>query len=494
MPDSQILKEKTKAIIQSMDLGRFGLQNAVDVDTFWDSPAGKSTETAISNQIRIEEALRQDQAFQRQEEAKRMDLWLAFMFLSIVSNKEAKAKYLAWQQASFDALVKKQQEAEVKANEALPAARSESAQELSDSLEMYGELIDKLEGEIKARDEQIHLEDQLIDSLVNELEALRGDYQSLEVQLDQALAKLPQGLEALEQQHAALKAEIEADEAIAVEQITRPTTEAPSTKHVDDLAFKRIMLGLLLEAIQGRNQALVFLDSDGQETNEQAKAAFKIEPGYKLVKTEAGFYLIQANQNINQLSAEQLAEARQRFEQQRDQLLTLRAGLRQSKEEKIQSRITNIQQRLEQRNQLIMSQAEARNQLLTLQAYQAQAELQASKQAPAEKPIPKPSASKAGKSADLSKTYNAFRLFMRDPQGLTNQLFSQLDAMSATQQKPVLDFFSAHQIQRGQPIPARAMGSLLKNMSNLGLSIQNHPSELILSPATPSPNPRLKTS
>lgn len=341
-----------KDFASSVTLGRFGLQNAEDVINFLKSPAGETVKSEIGAELALIANIEEERRIELQEQQLFQRRLLAFIFLSLIAYREAKAH------AVYEQII---EQIDKRLHTPPPAERSSSKAQSSyeqtkkDILGAYQDEVKSFEKELELneQDEQdlqkeweehqqqlaeLESKYETYDAILNHLET--EPFAQLEANLaigapaplteEQARAK-DKALTQLEKELASLSTEIqqkaEKGQAFVVE---GKDADAKKIMHeIDGLHFKQAFLLDLLEVSQGKKHVF---DANGEEVNSLSKADFILQKDKKIVKHEGQYYLIKADQNIHALSPTEKHEAAKQFQQSRDEILNIKKIVKENKE------------------------------------------------------------------------------------------------------------------------------------------------------------------
>ncbi|QDP72878.1 hypothetical protein FOG18_10055 [Legionella israelensis] len=314
----QLSAEQLSNWTSTVTLGRFGLRNAEDVIKFLNSPAGETVKAEIGAELALIAAIQEERRIEIQDEQLFHRRLLAFLLLSLLAYREAKAQAVNEEiMEQIDKRLHQTPHSEAKSSSAYDQA-------VNDILEAYEAELKYLQEEQKLyeKDEedlakdleehQLQLSDlQTKHDIYNQvLSDLETEFSQLEADLAIA-APLPLTQEQDRAKNEAItKLQGELDK-IATEiskktnQITTLIAEGKEKEvktalhELDGLHFREAFLTDLLEVSQYKKH---LFDANGELTNSLTKADFVLKRDKKIVEHEGQYYLINADQDIHALN------------------------------------------------------------------------------------------------------------------------------------------------------------------------------------------------
>ncbi len=492
--ESSLSQGKHKLTSEKMDadtpnlaiqlLSRFGLQTAQDVIEFLNSPAGKATTAMIEKQLAemaaLEEDIRQSWlAEQRQE--KRV---LIFLLLGLLHKGKVHAHHL--NEEIQRAMDKRHQTEEKEAIQKAASFVDSNQDELQATLAAYTEASDAIEG--------------LLGKKLHESKALERDLANIEqltVLADKKYAHYNSHLDAAHQeiaQWALLPTMPIATIHEKISALTAKVTEDAEeiSRHLDagedDVAREKMEISNahnlhiatlhdMLAVIKGEK---FLYTEDGIRTENFNEAHFILSQEKKIVLKNDKYYLLNADQNSENLSSEEKEVGEKAYLQLKPEImgvkqLVLHNQNLEQKEHKEKKSVLSARSEVMQQEISLLA-----NQLTQMQAARANAEalLTPASPAPAMKPMPTATVSPrvvATSTPCLSQSYRHMLLLMKS--NPTERAIDWLKTSMANTKNPELTA-QLNKLVPGKPIPAELMARLLarRDLGSLWLTTPSNPS------------------
>lgn len=475
-------------------LSLFGLRSPEDVRIFLETPAGESVVKAWLDDMLIEIAAMENAAFEQREHLHHKKLLATFLILGLLYKHNAHAHELI--DHTLQELSKKLHgESKTAAPEPSPIEQNRH------DFNSYAHPIQQIEEMLHRKiEESKELELKLADMepLYQEIQA---NYTSLKQHLDEA----HEIFEKLKGSATTKATSEEPSLAVKTENLINALTEQISANtnavvtalenneetKARELMHKGNALNMQVAAL--REMASV---TDGKSlmynekhelTTSFSDAAYILAVGTKIVEKNGTHYLLQANQKLEDMTAEDISAAEKQFKKLKPaetmsirQLVQHNHRLENAPREALSARSDQLQQEL-----LLLAQ-----QLSTLQESRSNAELSL-KPAPALKmtpispsaaPTPSPNARPASK--ELVESYeHVIRLMSNDP-GAIRRLqdgFTRANPSSLLKQQ-------LYELKPGMPIPQATMNNMLA-MPNVGQTLLGIKNPDVEKGTSPSPSP-----
>ncbi len=478
------------SMMSSASLGHFGLKTAQDVIYFLKTPAGASIKAAIARQLAIIASFKEGRRVQVLEEMLFKRRLMAFFIFSVITHREAKARFLNEQIAQQ---LNKTLNNNTHANQ--PESSSSYTQATIDILKAYDAEIDYLNEEKKTyKSEKAMLEAALAkqEELSKDLEVKHQLYDEILKQLDSEFVDLEKHLDLtaqsnlspeqhelkqtamikLQEHYTALQGDIEKQTDSITELLSKGHDEdaRKSVHQLNCLHFKATFLSDMLAIAQGQKK---LFDEEGQPVDSYSKAAFVLKPDRKIVKHEGQYYLIGAAEDLQQMGPEQKALAAKQYAQSKTELVSVKKMVLENVQ--VEKEHHHHQTAILQERQ---GQIKEHKQLLKSQLTQVQAARSIAQQA-LEKPehlmqAPVPAFSNVPanipKSSEISEGQSFRKIigFLRENEPkMTRYKLNELCQTSEPAQK----YVSAEllKIPASAPIPHTTMVNLLKNLERFGI-------------------------
>lgn len=496
-------------------LSRFGLKNAGDVIQFLSSPAGRSTEQLIGSEVAELMARMDNQRFQWREEEAMKRRTLAFLLMGLLYRRSARAHSLNEQiQLQIDKILTKG--AEKTAENSEKSRQEMRRQTYEDMLQAYDQASKALDTHIQEKlAASDHLEARLqrlekqglgittrYDSMQASIVQLEADFE-LPLLLDNAPSIADQTSQLSQKinekiQELTTMIQVEQQQLTALvdrfAETEDPLDEEEAFKLRDQSIEHNMQIGALkdfLSVLSGKSQ---LFDAEGNPVTSFAKAEYILAKDKKIAKQDGKYYLLNADQSLNDLSIEEKEQAEQAYLRLKPEMLSVKHLVKQnrefeeahhaSKESVLLAENSQLQQHiLLLVNQAIQIQA-ARSQILEIaQADQIAAPNNRStaplktnmapmpnhnpnasmKQAPM--PTPKPA------TGNIANSYKHV-LIMMQHRPMAEDLNRLKESMRPYQANPHIaaSIPLLDKIQPGRPIPAETMRSLLTYIEQFGVS------------------------
>ncbi len=543
-----------------INISRFGFRNPDDLKTFLLSPAGETVKGEIAERLAEEEAIKERQQREQQEHMSMLTRLKALLLLwiaeedseaasdlrELIEEQNTKAinqskqaanpqtqdagkadKQLQETLARYNDVIKdyqNQQEQLQQEEQTLQEQLTEykeRRQALNDKEALFNQHMDAFEQETvtlnenltKLQDMESKIEEyqNQIKQKTEEIEKLSSSENTQDIQTADRLLKERENLEAelkntqsdrnelkadinkqLDEQILAVNAELEKQ----YEEANNITDEKQAEELAKNMQLQYQKLGALNDFKSALNGEKTFLNAEGNKITNPKEATYIVENNKQIVNKDGKSYLLNKNENINELSPERLNEANQEFEKRKPEMMVVKNLVKQNfklEGELHDSRINETTAKLSENQG---KQREVDNKIKLFESSraslnQANADANSVQQnsATTAAPVPTPSSNKANASAMpiIPAATNAVAFFAKkfllpffnSKKGDINshELFDEIDkkAKNPREAKEVKDYFKKALEYLGigtipsyAPLPHTTMQSLLKNMAQFG--------------------------
>lgn len=462
-------------------LSQYGIKSAQDLISFIKSPAGKTVEK-LKQEIMIDllasiDNIRQ-QAIDSQTRRHRI---LAFLFLSMLYKKRAHAKKLNdFIRAQINEMLKENK----KQAESTPvrSAEAQTYAAYGSSLEIISEILINKLTESNNLVSQLH-------TLEQQAELIRARYAAYAshiANLDQLYEQISlfsselKKIDLLETRLASVNALIEAKQQEIDDFIIANEDElaANCLHELNGLNSEAIGIQDLIDVVK---QDKLLYNAEGELADSFKDADYILSKTQKIVKENNNYYLLDATQDLNEMSPTEKAEAAQRFDLAKPNISGLKTLVHQNEELELDFHSKKLDKAMQFSDDLqkeittLTSQSELIRAEQTVQAAQAStaALLQSPMATTDQIPTPRPISTGKAQNKPLSTTLDyrqTLDLIAKNPteKGIQQllQLFVQPDGKTS---KEMQSLISRH-IQPGIPIPPTTMNVLLATMARFSLN------------------------
>ncbi len=349
----------------SKSLGRFGLKNAGDVIAFLNSPAGTTVKELIAEELAFIAAIENERRIEQQDAELRRRRLMAFLLLSLIASKEAKAKRQhIIVQKRIDKLLQKGS-VDLQQPSTYDTART-------DIINGYNAEINILNSELDTlKKEAVHIDELLLQIEVDFVE-LQQRHETYQQAIDNVEALIPDDfkhllfhprLEPAHQerrnrlvehfiQHMARLAEQVEQHPDIVSKLIAQDQEEQARQEMLRLNQLHIEKDFLSDIIDGCRGEKHFYNIEGTQIFDPEAICYALSPKQKLVCHDGQILLLNQNDDVSQMGSESRAIAAENFKNQQNDIKHIPALLKdnaaqeltlhhQTKENLLQQRETN---------------------------------------------------------------------------------------------------------------------------------------------------------
>lgn len=505
----------------SINLGKFGFKNPNDLKNFLLTPAGDTIKGEIATEIGNKEAEEEQRIFELREEEKRKHNLKAHLMLFLIEKKGHATSQLR------ELIEEQNQHAIHHSKQATNPAPKQSTEpnvnkELQDAIRSYDNAIKDYQEqhkELSATEQELSEQIETLEKQQTALEDKHAIYQQSLTEFETASEQYEQmSPEERDMLITAMETDIEAQ----TEGITKlldsgsPGSEEKARELLNEQNALNLQLAGLYDLRSQQLEEKVFYNANGQIAPSQNDAMFTVPKDKKIVKQGNQYYLLNSNENLNDLSKEDQAQASARFENTKHELMSVKKSVENtlSLEKEFHNFDERIDKTSQQHSETHAEKMQLENQIKLLQSVRATL-AQPGVDSEQDSPKPTPTLSGKARSASMPQTAPASvmgfaRSFLldflpnKDKTISTKQLDERIDKKAANPKdaKEIRDFFkkalaSLHlgQIPPLAPLPQTTMNSLLQHMARFGANpykdgltpLQSPMDSKGLAPQIPSP-------
>lgn len=481
-----------------INLSRFGLHNATQVKAFLSTSAGETLKTEIKVQAALDEAIEEQQMFELREHENLMHRLKAHLLLWFIEKKGHAASHLR-------ELIEEQNTKAI--NQSKPEAKQQAkAPKESPKTEMLRQTLNDYNAAIKECEEQhksvsaeesqlteefenLHKQKTLLDNkhnlFINQMAAFYEQIESYELLSD----------EDLDAQMNEIEAELhrQTEDILEILDSGEPGSEERARELLDQQVALNLDLAQLKDIRSQRAQQKSFYDANGVEVPSAKEATFIVGNDKKVVNKDGQYYLLKKEDNIEEMTKEQLAQASSDFQKAEHEISTVSKAV--TKTLKMEKEFHNLDQRLDDVSAKTQAKRDEKmnleNKIVLLQSVRASfvqqnpgLELDTA---------PKPTPTLSGKAQSVSMptpapqavikithTLIPFLSVRRSPNEISDEIDKNKN-LNNKEKGQAKDYFSRlvkllslGKIPSMAPLPETTMQSLLQHMSRFG-AVQSKP-------------------
>lgn len=476
-----------------INLSRFGLHNATQVKAFLSSSAGETLKTEIKAQAALDEAIEEQHMFELREQEKQNQLIKAHLLLWLIEKKGHAASHLRELIEEQNAKAIHQSKPDEKETKT-PKESPKVTPELQNTLNSYNAAIRACEDQHKlASAEESKLTDEFenLHKLKVRLESKHELFMNQMAAFDEQVENYEQlSDEELDEKMNEIEAEIHRQTEVILDILgsDEPGSEEKARELLDQQVALNFDLAQLKDIRSSREKQKTFYDANGVEVPSAKEATFIISNDKKVINKDGQYYLMKKEDNIEEMTKEQLAQASADFQKAEHEISTVSKAV--TKNMKMEKEFHNLDQRLDNVSAKTQEKRDEKmnleNKIALLQSVKASF----AQQNPGleQDTAPKPTPTLSGKAQPTSVPTPApqavikithtlipfLSLRPRSPNDISEEIDKNksLDAKEKGQAK---DYFSRlikllnlGKIPSIAPLPETTMQSLLQHMSRFG--------------------------
>jgi effector protein LidA len=483
-----------------INISRFGFKNPGDLKIFLLSPAGETVKAEIGTQLAQEEAIKEEQRFEQQEQAKLHSLIKIHLLLWLMAeddNADKALRELANEQ-NAKLLTLNNQPSKAAHHETQP---HDFNKELQQALTSYNEKIRQNQLEhanlVEAENDLEHQ--------INALAQQKTNFENKSEEYTASLDKFEQESEVHEQRDDTnldqLISTMEKEMNDQTNEISRlldqgsPEEEQLARELLNKQNALNLQLASLYDLRDQRKKKKLFFNEQGKQVERQKDAAYVVDNEHKIVRKNDKLYLLKSEENIDEISDDRLKEAGEQFEQHEHEFMSVKKAVKHSLD--LENKFHNFDERLMEAQNKQQETAKAKtaieNQIRTLQSIRENLSSEIAKNVSTTKPssTPKPTPGSTMPTPSMSKDSIIFAVkflnpFMKKPDVSTDQLMHKFNKFYSKANendkkkvnpeeikdllKRIINQLTLGQIPSFAPLPHSTMQSLLQNMERFGQS------------------------
>ncbi|MDR3501517.1 MAG: hypothetical protein P4L79_02945 [Legionella sp.] len=483
-----------------INLSRFGLHNANQVKAFLSTSAGETVKTEIKAHVALDEAIEEQQMFELREQENLTQRIKAHLLLWIIEKKGHAASHLRELIEEQNTKAINQSKPDAKQQTKAPNESLKATEMLRQTLNNYNtaikeceeqhELVSAEESQLTEEFENLHKQKVILDNkhelFMNQMAAFHEQIESYEQLSD----------EDLNTQMSQIEAELHRQTEVILDTLDsgEPGSEEKARELLDQQVALNLDLAQLKDIRSKRDKQKTFYDADGVEVPSAKEAAFIIGNDKKVVNKDGQYYLVKKEDNINEMTKEQLAQASSDFQKAEHEISTVSKAV--TKTLKMEKAFHNLDQRIDDVSAKTQEKRDEKmnleNKIVLLQSVKASF-LQ---QNPGleQEAAPKPTPTLSGKAQSVSmptpapqaviKITHTLIPFLSLGRRSPNEISEEIDKSQNLNNKEkgqAKDYFSRlikllnlGKIPSIAPLPETTMQSLLQHMSRFGV-VQSKP-------------------
>lgn len=314
-----------------INISRFGFKNPGDLKVFLLSPAGEAKIGEMGAKLAEEKAVEDQQRLNNQEEA-RMHSLIKIHLLLWLMEKEAHADSLLREHIDeFNQKAINQSKPAPQSTQAAPKANKELQQAMASyeaAIRQYQEEHNNLAKNEEALDERLASLEQQQTALTTKYDVYNASLAEFAQESDEYEALKPEDLDTLIED---LENHIHAQ----TETITTllesgdPADEEEARQLLNKQNALNLQVASLkdLRSTRQEENAKKFFNADGIQVPSQKDASFITNHDQKIVKKDGEYYLLKADQNIDELSDADKEDAKEGFKSAQHELMTVQKAV-----------------------------------------------------------------------------------------------------------------------------------------------------------------------
>ena len=332
-----------------INLSRFGLHDATQVKAFLSTSAGETVKAEIKAHVALDEAIEEQQMFELREHENLMHRVKAHLLLMLIDQKSHAASHLRELIEEQNAKSINQSKPETKQPAKAPK-EAKATPGLLQTLNSYNaaikeceeqhKLVSEEESKLTEEFENLHKQKIMLNSkhdlFINQMAAFEKEVETHEKLSDEELnAKMKEIEAVLDEQGRVILDILDSGE---------PGSEEKARALLDQQIALNLDLAQLKDIRAKRDKKKSFYDENGEEVSSAKGAAFIVENDKRVVNKDGHYYLIKKEDNINEMTKEQLAQASTDFQNAEHEISTV--GKAVTKTLKMEKEFHNLDQRL----------------------------------------------------------------------------------------------------------------------------------------------------